>query len=263
MRHTNLKKKDITFSMVNYIDEDISLFKFVDEELSELDAPTINTIENFFKVEISTPDEDCYLIIQWGSHTEFMRVGNPPLYVMLSSQTDISYKQFDYDGSELDSGDATHIDNNFYYINPSSIDPSFFVLNDRHIITLVVPSCDVATSSSGRIHLQENAWQMIAINVEGVKVKEYLLDKLAEICDTDTENIVKRVSAYFGDENKFTSFIPAVTDSESSKNFELVRTDASNDLEVKEITAFWIKMLDYKTYYDDELIFEWDSADGE
>ena len=262
MRHTNLKPKGANLTLVNSLNEDIVAYKFVDEALTELDAPTVTEIEGYFKAELTAPNEDCYVIVKWGIHCEFISIGNPPLYVMLYSEAPISYKQIDYDGTELDSGDATNIDGNFYYINPSTIDPSFFILNDKHIITLVVPST-TCTSSSGKIHLQENAWQLIAINVEGKKVNEYLLDKLAEITDTDIENIVGRVSAYYGDQNKFTSFIPAVTDPESSKNFNLVYTDTSNDMEIKEITAFWIKMLDYKTYYNDELIFEWDSADGE
>jgi len=110
---------------------------------------------------------------------------------------------------------------------------------------------------SGTIRLEPNRYQMIAIPVEGVKVKEYFLDRLATITDRPVEEIVELVKSYPSSDassSKYQVFAPGVTNPESSTNFELVQTDGN----ITEITPFLVSMKDFDGYID----FTWTQDDS-
>jgi len=115
-----------------------------------------------------------------------------------------------------------------------------------------------AGSSSGVIMLQPNMFQMIAIPVPGVKVKEYFLDRVAETIGADASTVIEYVGAYGANDvnaKKWQIFFPDYSNPENDTNFELVQADG----DAAEITAIKVKMLDF----EEPIEFKWDSKDGE
>jgi len=113
------------------------------------------------------------------------------------------------------------------------------------------------TKGSGVIILQPNRFQMVAIPVAGVKVKEYFLDKIAEIVDADASTVIEFVKAYGSNdtnEKKFQVFVPDLTNPDSSTNFELIQADG----DAKEITAFYVRTKEFEGTIE----IPWDTADG-
>jgi len=112
-------------------------------------------------------------------------------------------------------------------------------------------------SCSGTIILQPNQFQNIAIPVEGVKVKEYFLDKVADIIGAEASTVIELVKAYGSNDvnsNKYQIYVPELTNPLSGTNFELVQTDGT----AKEITAFRVKTKDFTGTIE----VPWDTADG-
>ena len=112
----------------------------------------------------------------------------------------------------------------------------------------------------GDIILNPDKWANIAIPVEGKKVKEYLLDWIANETGHPAEDSVTVVKAFPATDTQsgsYLTFVPGVTNPASSSNFELVVTDNGK----KEITGFLIKMKDYTGFYSGDLVFHWDTED--
>jgi len=117
-------------------------------------------------------------------------------------------------------------------------------------------------SNNGSINLNNGVWQQIAIPVNKT-VKEYFIDGIDTLIKTydntkSVSDVIERVSAYYGMNNSFLTYIPGVTPDTSDSNFMLLHTDNN----ITEITAFWVKVLDYKAITNNEdLVFNWDAAD--
>ena len=117
-------------------------------------------------------------------------------------------------------------------------------------------------SLSGAITLNNNAYMEIAIPVKGKKVKEYFLDWIADETGHPIEDSVEFVKTFPANDNstgRYLVFVPGVTKPENEGNFYLV----GNDGDSEEINGFLCKMKDYKAFYDGDLVFTWNSADGE
>jgi len=118
-------------------------------------------------------------------------------------------------------------------------------------------------TATGRIKLNNNVWQLIAIPVEGHNVNDYFLNNIEAQIQTydgskDITDVIEVVNAYPGHLDKFLSYVPGVTSEVSESNFTLTVDDGS----VKEVVGFWVKMKDYKTITGgDDIIFEWNQAD--
>lgn len=118
-------------------------------------------------------------------------------------------------------------------------------------------------ANSGRIKLNNNVWQLIAIPVEGQNINDYFLNNVEaqiQIYDDtkDIEDVIEVVNAYPGHLDKFLSYVPGVTSTASENNFTLTVDDGS----VKEVVGFWVKTKDYKLITGgDDIIFEWDQSD--
>jgi hypothetical protein len=108
---------------------------------------------------------------------------------------------------------------------------------------------------SGTINLQNNRWQLIAIPVQDVKVKEYFVDRLADKYGLQPEEMIEICNAFFGSDNLFRSYIPGVTNPDSANNFPLVYNDNGS----LEVTGFWVKMKDLTGLVPDvnDIVFEW------
>jgi len=117
--------------------------------------------------------------------------------------------------------------------------------------------------ATGRIRLNNNVWQLIAVPVQNKNVNDYFLNNIeAQIQTYDGDktvtDVIEVVNAYPGHRDKFFSFVPGVTNVSSESNFPLTIDDGS----IKEVTAFWVKMKDYYSITNNEdIIFEWDQAD--
>jgi len=121
-------------------------------------------------------------------------------------------------------------------------------------------------TGAGQIKLNNDVWQLIAVPVENKNVKEYFFDRIdaiVKIYDSakGVEDIIERANCYLGNENKFRTFIPGFTGTTDEGNFPLVYSDGTN---IKEISGFWVKMLDYKTVLNttDDIIYTWDQTDA-
>lgn len=108
--------------------------------------------------------------------------------------------------------------------------------------------------ASGSVRLQRGVWQIIAIPVTGSKVNEYFLQPLATQEGENIEDLIEVVNTYRGDNNRFLSFIPNVTNPASENNFYLTYDDQGN----QEVTGFWVKMKEY-AHTTNDLIFSWSS----
>lgn len=119
---------------------------------------------------------------------------------------------------------------------------------------------------SGSITLDSGRWMNIAIPVEGRKVKEYFVDVVLALVQTQSpgavaSDIIEVCKAFpASDESisKYLVYVPDVTPAGAAGNFDLVATDGPN----KEINGFLCKMKDYSGLYTGELVFDWNSVDS-
>jgi hypothetical protein len=127
----------------------------------------------------------------------------------------------------------------------------------EELFTVGFEDCGATSNGcSGTIKIQNNAWQLIAIPKEDSKVKEYFVDALSSKYNCEATDIIDICSCYFGDEDRFRSYIPGVTKPETSNNFPLIYTDDTNN----EITGFWVKTKDFSSLLSQNyLIYEWNS----
>lgn len=139
-----------------------------------------------------------------------------------------------------------------YYSIPFTI-KSGYIESDGYILPFggVYNNSDIA----GTVRLQNDRWQLISVPINGVKVKEGFLDKLAELTNRPINDIIESCSAYFGDRDIFDMYIPGVTNDNATGNFPLIY----NDNGTSEITAFWVKTKDYYQFYPQDIIFNWGS----
>ncbi|MEA3451590.1 MAG: hypothetical protein U9Q83_06760 [Bacteroidota bacterium] len=136
-------------------------------------------------------------------------------------------------------------------------------LESSVINTAIFETMSGGGKANGRIKLNNNVWQLIAIPVEGHNINDYFLNdiqaQLQTFDDTkDITDIVEVVNAYPGHLDKFLSFVPGVTSTASENNFTLMVDDGS----IKEVVGFWVKIKDYHAITTDtDIIFNWDQLD--
>lgn len=268
MRCSNMKNKneDITSIVPNHIpDTDIKVFYYV-SDTTKTTLDFITEIQGAFKyILITTPDVDCVVFLKYGNNAEFIIVGSPPRYYLLHynniDNITLDYVHYNLNSEVITNGTLDSLGDDFYVTGIQNIEPSFFSVLGN-ISTVTNDLSNVIGSSSGEVLLDNNEWQLIAIPVKEVKVKEYLLDQIDTIIKTydntkSAADVVERVSAYPGGVGKFLTFIPEVTPVTTENNFQLVYTVGLID----EITAFWIKMRDYKTITNgDDIIINWSTT---
>lgn len=89
------------------------------------DTYTINDIGNsYYTSSITTPNEDCFLCVNFGGYPTFIRVGDPTirfLYYRVNAGSTIPYSQFGVNGAVLSSGSLTDLNNGFYMFTPSNL----------------------------------------------------------------------------------------------------------------------------------------------
>ena len=247
----------VTVTVPNTVtDTDIEIFVYVEGTTKETLTFDIDSILDFKYIKFTTPSYDCTVIVKYGTGVEFMRVGNPPVYLLLHyipyDNEPVTYEQYDYDSQMIKSGDMVDIGDNIYVSNNIDIVKSFYkVMNG--IVTLTLPErfYSAGSSSNGQITLERGNWQLIAIPIEGDVATEFVT-KLANSVGVADTDLIEVCSAYPGHVNKFLSYIPGFTSLTSEHNFQLTYQDGTSS----EVTAFWVKCKEW-THTTDNIVFSW------
>jgi hypothetical protein len=222
-------------------------------------SPSIVEVStNLFSTDFTLPDDECTIVVLFKKQPIVIVTGGTQsffVYYRVEEGQPVEYEII------LDSGDAVtdglldELEEGFYFKDITSYNDSIIIVDNKHFpIRLPYPAVQDCPDS-GIIKIENNVWQLVSIPVPGVNVKEYFVDRLSEkygLADTD---MIEICSAYFGDENKFRSYVPGVTNPETTNNFPLVYNDSGSN----EITGFWVKVKDLTGLVPDvdDVIFEW------
>jgi len=143
MRHTNFKIINENFSVINVDNNSpLVIYKFIfGVGATQIFENSITQINNHYIADITTPAEDCFLLITWGSVVEIIRVGAPDILLMVHTTPAkvVSFTQYSLGGSVIGAGVLTEIINGFYYGVPYSYVDSFFEIESSALITMKLP----------------------------------------------------------------------------------------------------------------------------
>ena len=248
MQHSFIRNRGETvslFAKTNSQIEECLVYKIAeDDSFSPVTyVPSISEIsQDLFKTDIILPSEDCILCVLFKKQPIVVIVGEPTrrfVYYRVVSGDNVPFEQFSYSGDPINSGTLTDLGIGFYMNTLLETYPSIIEV-DNTPFPVKFPYSTIASVMNGNIKLQNDVWQLIAIPRMTTTVKEYFVDRLAAKYNLAAEDMIEICTAYFGDENKFRSYIPGITNPLTSNNFPLIYDDASS----KEITGFWVKMKD-------------------
>jgi len=129
----------------------------------------------------------------------------------------------------------------------------------QETFSVAFTSCSSGSGSgAGKILIQPNRWQMIAVPVNK-KVKEYFCDRLESIAGKPIEDLVEVAKAFPSADvshGMYLIYKPGLTNPANDGNFRMMATDGT----VTEIVPFLLSTYDFG---DDPIEFTWDSADGD
>lgn len=226
-------------------------------------TPNIQQVDDdLYSTDMVMPDYDCTVFILFKKQPIVISVGNPDkyfIYYRVEEGQTVPYEHITDDGSSISSGNLSELTSGFYSHRVEGYDNSIIIVDNKPFpirIPYTIPSGDCKTT--GTIKIENNVWQLISIPVENVNVKEYFVDRLASKYSANAEDMIEICTAYFGDENKFRSYIPGITNPTTANNFPLVYSDSGNI----EITGFWVKTKDMTGIVPniDDVIFDWSSS---
>ena len=264
MRHTDFRDKNSTFNIISDSKSITKVFKFtIDEDLELLNTLEATEIANYYTTAVSTPNEDCFLLLKSEKGCSIIRVGNPDILVVAYAENvnlTLPYKQLSSnDGAKLDEGNLTEIGEGFYYIKPASYIKSFFDLGNGILKTLVVPyKINATATNKGTIRLESDRFELIAMPIKNKKVSEYFMQKIEEVTGKSADESIELVKAYPSNSvssGKWMVFVPNVTKETNINNFKLVEDDNGTDA----IVPFLVKT----KVLDESIVIDWDSADGD
>lgn len=260
MRHTNFREKNSSFKIINKDNTStLRVWKFtLIDGLTELVAPSVTEIVPHWVATVSTPDENCFMMVRWGAVTEILRVGDPDVLMVAYTGATLgsySYTQYDYIGATLSTGSMVEIGEGFYYIEPAVLDASFYRIEEA-MITLSVPYKVVNCTDSGTgdgISANEN-YINVGYNMFGFTGEknsyhngtvwvndENSVAKASDLAKAVTDryglvwadssdplwigNYVKYIRTYVENEGQFKLYSPSITPETNSNNFELMQID--------------------------------------
>ena len=254
---------DIFVSTDNSESTQCDIFKLTDDgTFSQITyTPSITEIDtNIYTTQVTLPDEDCIVCIIFKKQPIVVRVGLPIsrfIYYRINTGQTIPYQHYYHDGSSISNGNLIEAGSGFYYHDVYDY-PTSIIEVDNTPYSIKLPYDSASGATNGTILIQNNVWQLIAIPRKGENVKEYFVDRLASKYSAVPEEMIEICTAYFGDENKFRSYIPGVTNPLTANNFPLVYSDGISD----EITGFWVKTKDLTGIVQnvDDVKFDWSSV---
>jgi hypothetical protein len=205
---------------------------------------SIELAQDFTATSFRTPNENCIICALYRGEAVCFNVGVPNkrfVYYAINENRDIEYTHLTIEGDDIATGVLDEAGSGFYYLNITITEPLSIVLIDS--VPFVVKTAIEETTvqpTAGVIKIQNNVWQLIAIPRDGDNVKEYFCDRLAAKYNANAADMIEVCSAFFGNENRFRSYIPDVTKASTSNNFPLVFKDGA----ASEVTGFWVKTKD-------------------
>ena len=272
MRHNNFFGRGDSFDVVNVEDSDNKhIYKFTspDDDLVELDFPDVDSIGNYYKTTVTTPDDDCFLFFIWGKIVEFIRVGDPDIYVLHYRSTtgdSINYKQINFDGDEDDSGTMDSLGNGFYSISPAKLETSFFAIEGVGIVTLKMPykvvnvsgnsDCTGLAADSNFIDVgyaefgflgerhsyfstEDGEWiNDSSANAKAADLAKAVTNKYDLVWDDRDDdkwigNYIAYIRSYDEEAKKFILYIPSITPEDNVNNFPLVVDDENGNPQLR------------------------------
>lgn len=264
MQHSAIRNKNETVTIFartrNTSDECLVSKLFSDGSFHSINyTPNIHNLgDDLYSTDITLPNEDCIVYILFKKQPIVIIVGSPSksfLYYRVNTGQNIPYNIVSDSGDAISSGTMNELSNGFYFVDVSEHNGSIITVDNKSF-PIRFPYSG-AGALYGTIKIQNNTWQLISIPRNNANVKEYFVDRLANKYGANAEDIIDICTAYFGNENKFRSYIPGITNPSTSNNFPLVYSDGSS----REITGFWVKTKDMTGIVSDidNIIFEWSS----
>ena len=250
MRISSLKNR---LEAVRVIGEITASFKTDTVTYSPFDVGSFDGVGHSFVL----PDEDCFLIIEQGSFFDIIRVGAPPIVMILKDDGVRTLHQFDEMGNLVSSIESELIFQDYYRVIPSSVQSGYFESDGLTLpfkLPYITPT--ITGDLSGSITCQPG-WQLICIptiygkwesghivkDTTPATVKNYIIDQLCEkmsITDVELRDYVQVLNAMRGGQLS-QNYVVGLTSETSVNNFRLAYQDETSS-EI-EFTAFWIKVL--------------------
>jgi len=290
MRHTNFRSTDSSFKVISKDATDISVWTFtLTDGLVAQSSITPTSTGDYYSGTVSTPTTDCFMLTLQGGVSGILRVGNPEVLVIGYTgeveQTN-TYRQLGLDGAELDSGNMSEIGEGFYYIEPVSLDTSYFDINDGYIKTLVVPYniMDVTSSTSTGV-TSDGYFGNTGFNMFGFLGERYSYFDLAQgkwinddeveakasdlakaVCNnyglvwddtTDAKwigNYIKYIRTYTENDGYIRYYKPYKTPDTNDANFTLMQDDEAGNVVIKGISILFLQTLETVNTTDGILI---------
>jgi len=227
-------------------------------------TPVINTLgANLRKTNLTMPLENSTVVAFLNEEPIFIRVGTPKIrftFFAGKNQTGLTipYEMVNQiDGALLESGNLMEFGQGLYGFNPINTGDAIIKCKGL-VFPLRVPYVVDAAGTSGKIYLQENAWQMLAVPKANAKIYEDVILPIEAQTGLAASDIFEVFNAYpyINSQNReFLSFVPGTTNPASKHNFQLVYTDINGE---REITGFWCKTKAYTALNGGNVIdFSW------
>jgi len=236
---------------------------FVDITPSDYTIDTVST--NLKKTTLTLPEENSTVVAFLNEEPVFMRVGAPKIrftFYAGQGQTGLTipYEMIDQDsGDTIESGNLIEFGEGLYGFNPENTGDAIIKCKGL-VFPLRVPYVVDSSGMKGSIYLQKNAWMMLAVPKDNAKIYDDFIKPIEDEYGVTGSDLFEVFNAYpftegpNGSSRQFLSFIPGVTNTASSNNFQLIYEDSNGE---KEITGFWCKTKDY----DGEVItYNWDAT---
>lgn len=261
MRSSQLRQKKENINMFSNSNkpDDVKMYKFGSDysftDISETDPNIVQMSNNHKKYNFTAPDEDCQLCSIFNGYPVMATIGSPEvrfLHYEGKTGASVPFKRIDDDGTEIESGTLTELDHGFYYHVPSDLGLSIYIVHGKSYL-LKVPYVVGSNSLSGKILLQKDKWQLLAVPIDG-KIYEDFIKKIEDKYSVIGSDIFEAFNAYPAtntQNSEMLSFIPGVTNINTKHNFHLKMKDVDGE---DEILGFWCKT---KNYSGDELIYDW------
>lgn len=239
MEHSNIRRLNETVEIFCHTSQDfpsLNIWKLLDDySFTAVDTSSYvvtHIRDDYYTTEITTPDENCYLCIEFGGEPIVLRVGEPTIrFVFFTSEpVEYSYKQFLNTGHIVDTGDLTSHGNGFYSLEPLFKGTSVIEVIDgagyKEPFKITTPyptyvdSLSPCTITHGSIEIEPNVWQLVAIPVEHgywdtgnhtlvhetetrAKIHNYVVTQLEDKYNKPASDLVEVINTYVGDNNFF------------------------------------------------------------
>jgi len=257
MQHSSIRDRGETvdiFAQTN-VPDGISIIQIDDldvvTDITPVTLPLITSLStNLKKSTLTLPTVHCTLVSFLNDEPVFIRVGTPKIRFTFFAGKNATGQLIPYemisqvDGSIVESGNLSEYGYGLYGFVPINTGP-YIIKCQGLVFPLRVPYVANAAGTSGKIYLQENAWQMLAIPKKGAKIYEDFVLPIETQTGLLGSQIFEVFNAYpyINTQNReFLSFVPGTTNPASKHNFQFIYTDVNGE---DEISGFWCKTKAY------------------